>query len=299
MPKDCGDLNSDGGRGRTFNPSELTICGDGPPLALIVGRFVNEVSRASTIDTYLIKMSTLLYSVKDLYKDDISILAVFRCREVVEALSPLTNYIDQVEEIIKTDPRHRSLRPYLDYILAAIRLSLQLSPSNKALTTKRPATWYAEYMEKSGEIEAAVKKVQVEVVPKKRRRRALPLVAVLLMLVAIAVIISFPNIIHIPIPVLPNFSINMPSTPTVSPISTTHPFSITTPLIIQSSTTSATMSTPLPTTTVAVGHYSRVILDVGGFRMWDNSTHFILEWSYFPGGIRLGLPITLSNGTTV
>jgi hypothetical protein len=98
---------------------------------------------ASTIDTYLIKLSTLISKLEEFYQARTS--TVLRIAlgfdDVKYLLGPLANYIYDVKNIIERDPRHKLLRKYEDVIIEALR---NTPPRHKQLIDVRPPLRYLE-----------------------------------------------------------------------------------------------------------------------------------------------------------
>lgn len=109
-------------------------------LTQVIRNFVTESRYVRSVDGFLIILGTLvseaeeLASMLGLSSEDV-LKRVFGCIEVSEALRPLARYASDVERIITADPRHRSLRPYLQLIQSHLS---NLSPALVELTISRP-----------------------------------------------------------------------------------------------------------------------------------------------------------------
>jgi len=90
----------------------------------IVRIFTNEVLLGKSIDWYLIKLSSVVTSIKDIYGIEAS-YKVFEeflnISVVAKALEPLACYVDVVEERVSRDPRFSSLRPYKNILVRTLR----------------------------------------------------------------------------------------------------------------------------------------------------------------------------------
>ncbi|HID80142.1 MAG TPA: hypothetical protein EYP48_00285 [Ignisphaera sp.] len=92
----------------------------------IIDRFVSEVSLGSSVDWFLIKLSSAIDELEELSrssKDSMrSYLKAFLGDERVKrCLARFSCYLEEVEHAIVSDPRFRSLRPYLNDIVEAIK----------------------------------------------------------------------------------------------------------------------------------------------------------------------------------
>jgi hypothetical protein len=113
-----------------------------------VEMFVNEAKNLSTVDGYLIKLTTLVLRLEDVWRDKSRSRRAFEkilmCDEVRDSLRPLAHHADIVEYLISTNPRYKPLATYADPLSAVLR---ELKPSEKALEVTRPATFYIEHAE--------------------------------------------------------------------------------------------------------------------------------------------------------
>ncbi|MEM4489468.1 MAG: hypothetical protein QXK88_11880 [Desulfurococcaceae archaeon] len=66
------------------------------------------------------------------------------CREIVEPLKPLSRYVEEVKSLIRSNPRHKTLRPYLDVIIETLE---KLPASDTALELIRESLDELEKME--------------------------------------------------------------------------------------------------------------------------------------------------------
>jgi hypothetical protein len=114
-----------------------------------IEKFVVEVERCSTIDCYLIKLATLVDSVKEHFPRERTrrvLEKIMKCDEVQDSMSPLANYSNVITEIITRDPRHASLRSYIDIITTTLQ---GIKPKYKQLEVTREPTYRIEEWEKS------------------------------------------------------------------------------------------------------------------------------------------------------
>lgn len=106
-----------------------------------IRRLVIKSELTRSVDGYLIILGSLISEVEELLsiqpdRDAREVLKkVFLCSEVINALSPLTGHSDDVKELIRSSPRHRSLRPYLDIIVEVLN---RIPLSKKELEVIRP-----------------------------------------------------------------------------------------------------------------------------------------------------------------
>lgn len=112
-------------------------------------KFVEEANHLSSVDGYLVKLETLILQVEDLssygkYDPKVVFKKMLSCRELVESLQPLSNYISDVEHLVAHDIRHKLLRPYLETLLEALR---SIPPSTVRLVLMREPL---ERLEKEG-----------------------------------------------------------------------------------------------------------------------------------------------------
>jgi hypothetical protein len=118
-------------------------------LTPFIEKFVVEVERCSTIDCYLIKLATLVDSVKEHFPRERTrrvLEKIMKCDEVQDSISPLAYYSNITIEIITRDPRHASLRSYIDIITTTLQ---SIKPKYKQLEVTREPTYRIEEWEKS------------------------------------------------------------------------------------------------------------------------------------------------------
>lgn len=118
-------------------------------LTPFIEKFVVEVERCSTIDCYLIKLATLVDSIKEHFPRERTrrvLEKIMKCDEVRDSMSPLANYSNITIEIITRDPRHASLRSYIDIITTTLQ---GIKPKYKQLEVTREPTYRIEEWEKS------------------------------------------------------------------------------------------------------------------------------------------------------
>jgi hypothetical protein len=102
------------------------------PFLQFTRNFAKEAPLYRTIDGYLTKLDTLFYSVEDYYgreKAGKIIEKILECEELREALRPLANYINEVEELA-SNVRHAPTLRYLDILLKTLK---ELEPVDKLL----------------------------------------------------------------------------------------------------------------------------------------------------------------------
>ena len=95
-------------------------------LSDIIDRFVNEVSLGSSVDWFLIKLSSAIDELEELSrssKDSMQnyLKAFLGDERVKRCLAKFSCYLEEVEQAITFNPRFRSLRPYLNDIVEAIK----------------------------------------------------------------------------------------------------------------------------------------------------------------------------------
>jgi hypothetical protein len=113
-------------------------------LTPFIEKFVVEVEKCSTIDCYLIKLATLADSIKEHFPHERArrvLEKIMKCDEVQDSLSPLAYYRDIAIEIITRDPRHASLRSYIDIIATTLQ---GIKPKYKQLEVTREPTYRIE-----------------------------------------------------------------------------------------------------------------------------------------------------------
>lgn len=114
-----------------------------------IRRFVTAAELTHSVDGYLIALGGLVSEIKDygafceeyrgLCTSSFDPRSVFRkvlsCIEVINALRPLAGYVEDVVKPVYLNPRHKSLRPYLDIVIEVLN---DISPSEKKLEVMRP-----------------------------------------------------------------------------------------------------------------------------------------------------------------
>ncbi len=141
-------------------PPPMSCLGDSPvdwdvlPLRKAIRRLVAEAKTTHSVDGYLILLGGLVFEIEDLgglraadYNPREVLRKVLSCAEVAEALSPLANYVEAVRSLVNSGPRHRSLRPYIDLIVEAVRA---VPPSERELEILRPPLSVLELEEAPG-----------------------------------------------------------------------------------------------------------------------------------------------------
>lgn len=101
----------------------------------IMYRFVSDTKLVRSVDGFLVKLNSLVFEIEDFAKTfghnpEELFRKVLTYPEVIEVLKPLAGYALDVERIIASDPRHKSLRPYLNVLTTFLR---ELPPSTKYL----------------------------------------------------------------------------------------------------------------------------------------------------------------------
>ncbi len=109
----------------------------------VLRRFVAGAQTIRSVDGFLVQLGVLVFEVEELLGKDAErvgsvVKKLLACREVVEALRPLTRYTKEVKHLVTTDPRHRSLRPYLEDLLKLLE-SIPPSVEVKHLEIRRPS----------------------------------------------------------------------------------------------------------------------------------------------------------------
>ncbi|MEM2004449.1 MAG: hypothetical protein QW705_01745 [Zestosphaera sp.] len=107
-----------------------------------IRRFVVEAEITRSIDGYLILLGGLVLEIEERgaqwapdYDPREVLRKVLSCAEVAKALSPLAGYAEDVEDLVNSGPRHKSLRPYLGIITEFLN---GMPPSRKKLEVVRP-----------------------------------------------------------------------------------------------------------------------------------------------------------------
>ena len=113
-------------------------------LSDIIDKFVSEVSLGSSVDWFLIKLSSAIDELEELSrssKDSMqSYLKAFLGDERVKrCLARFSCYLEEVERAIVSNPRFRSLRPYLNDIVEAIKSIPCISKETEYPYSKRPS----------------------------------------------------------------------------------------------------------------------------------------------------------------
>lgn len=108
-----------------------------------IRRFVIEAKTTHSVDGYLILLGGLVFEIEESkgfrvfsYDPREILRKVLSCVEVAEALSPLTDYVEDVKYLVNSSPRHKLLRPYLDLITEFLST---MPPSGRKLVTIRPS----------------------------------------------------------------------------------------------------------------------------------------------------------------
>lgn len=112
-------------------------------------RFISEVVLGKTVDWYLIKLSSVVGYLKDMHGNERvrELLAEFlSAQEVLNALRPLSCYVDVVADMIGKNPRFRILREYSDIVINVLN-SLECSDSKALTTSVRAPTFNIEESE--------------------------------------------------------------------------------------------------------------------------------------------------------
>lgn len=95
-------------------------------LSEVIDKFVKEVSLGSSVDWFLIKLSSAIDELEALARfSKVSVreyvVAFLRDERVRKQLSRISCYIEEVQRSISSSPRFRSLRPYLSDIVEVLR----------------------------------------------------------------------------------------------------------------------------------------------------------------------------------
>ncbi len=95
-------------------------------LSEVIDKFVKEVSLGSSVDWFLIKLSSAVDELEALARfSKVSvreyIVAFLQDERVKKQLSRISCYVEEVQHSISSSPRFRSLRPYLSDIIEALR----------------------------------------------------------------------------------------------------------------------------------------------------------------------------------
>ncbi len=95
-------------------------------LSEVIDKFVKEVSLGSSVDWFLIKLSSAVDELEALARfSKVSVreyvAAFLQDERVRKQLSRISCYIEEVQRSISSSPRFRSLRPYLSDIVEALR----------------------------------------------------------------------------------------------------------------------------------------------------------------------------------
>ncbi|MEM1555543.1 MAG: hypothetical protein QXM54_03330 [Desulfurococcaceae archaeon] len=106
----------------------------------IIRSFVSESKYTSSVDGFLVLLGTLVSRLEEAapllkLSDKEVLMRTLSCNEVAEALRPLVKYVDIVNRMVSTDPRHRGLRPYLSLITSYLS---GLNPVDMELDITRP-----------------------------------------------------------------------------------------------------------------------------------------------------------------
>ena len=154
-----------------------------------------ELKYVKSVDSYLIKLSSLVYDLEDYsYGDEKAtremLEKALRNPLLVERLKPLSCYVDVVEASILGDPRMKKLRGYVDVIVKV--LSEIPCKEEKPLVVSREATFRVEKAEKETEERRGYVVKATE--RKSTLVRVLTLIGVVLVAVAILAIVL--SILH-------------------------------------------------------------------------------------------------------
>lgn len=111
--------------------------------------FVSQADYIRTITGFLERLGSLAFKVTDISKEfGLNAREVFElilsCDEVRESLRPLVPYIEYIREQILSDPRHKTLRPYLEILLETL---MKIPPSEKILMYTRESLQQIEQYE--------------------------------------------------------------------------------------------------------------------------------------------------------
>jgi len=150
--------------------------------------FTNEVLLGKSIDWYLIKLSSVVTSIKDIYgiESSYKVFEEFLNMSIVtKALEPLACYVDVVEERVSRDPRFSSLRPYKSILVKTLR---SIECRDVGLSTM--------VRESTFKIEDSVDSRSYEVKVRKARKPLIPLIKInLKTLVSMLIVILTTSII--------------------------------------------------------------------------------------------------------
>ncbi len=118
----------------------------------LVELFVVEVRYGRSIDWYLVKLSGIVSSINDMCRggacDPRELFKEFLSNEKVrKALATLACYRGEVLETIRSNPRFRNLRGYIDLIDNTLS-SIECVSGERLEYVPRPATWVIEARER-------------------------------------------------------------------------------------------------------------------------------------------------------
>jgi len=177
---------------------------------------VNELRYVSTIDWYLMKLSSLVLKLKDLCNRNSiciqnSLMRVLNSEKIKRCMSILTRYRGNVMKLIYTDPRFKNLREYsnlIDGYLGSLSLQGYEQPIGRDINRVSLAYEQDRYSE-SRDISQKIQRAS----PGKA------IIIVIIIIIAIAIYGTIKFFPHQTIPSTPT-SITSISTKTISPIET-------------------------------------------------------------------------------
>lgn len=164
----------------------------------LVNSFVNDVSYVRSIDGLLIKFGSLISSIKKLAfsLDYTSTKQIFRRilfnEKVLKSLSSFSDYADVIRIMVKTDPRHLSLRDYVDGITDALNEAkkYRVSKVERTIELMRPTLREIEVSEKAMHRELGAPTTSTLSYKKAYRRKKVALKSIAIVLVAFLVLVS-------------------------------------------------------------------------------------------------------------
>ncbi len=160
----------------------------------LVDYFVTEVGYGRSIDWYLVKLSSVVSSINDLCRggvcDPRELFTEFLSNERVRrALSSLACYRGEVVEMIKSSPRFRNLRNFLDLIENALS-SIECISKKELEYIPRPATWVIESREREAVAPKPVVKREHRLrMPSSGLERTIFIVSIVLFIIVVLVLI--------------------------------------------------------------------------------------------------------------
>lgn len=94
-----------------------------------IRRFLVKAEQARSVDGLLLALGTLAFELNDFTsminreQERMKFFeSIMKCNEVVEALRPLSRYVDLIQTLVMSDPRHKVLRPYLTSLINHVAL---------------------------------------------------------------------------------------------------------------------------------------------------------------------------------